>query len=456
MKKILVVLFVLIVLLPAGVLLFLGNEGGAPSVAVDLPSVYVKKNCLVHLAAEDEKTGLRSIYVSIMQKANEKVLLEKQYHPSIFSCVLPESWGVVKEEFSIPVEIGKYGMVDGPATIRVRVSDASWRHWGKGNVTYLEKEIILDSTAPKLKILTTKHNLCKGGSGLVVYRVFEPDIETGLMVGDRLFPGYSGLFEDPQIHACFFALDHTQGPGTRLSVFAKDKAGNISRRGFRHYIRDRKFRRDTITLSDRFLDGTIAPFDLSSSKTEFAAPLDKFLFINDRVRAENSHKVLQAEAAQTRAEMMWKGRFLRLPGAATRSTYGDHRSYTYKGKKVSKAVHLGMDLASTAHAVVGAANAGRVVLAEDAGIFGNTVIIDHGFGVASLYAHLDTISVEKGQEVKKSEKIGTTGTTGLAGGDHLHFSMIVHNVFVNPLEWWDASWVKHNITSKIQRVRESR
>ncbi len=100
MKKILVVLFVLIVLLPAGVILFLGNEGKKPSVVMDLPSLYVKKNCLVRLILEDEQTGLRNIYVSIMQKDNEKVLLEKQYDSSVFSCVLPGSYGVVKQEFS--------------------------------------------------------------------------------------------------------------------------------------------------------------------------------------------------------------------------------------------------------------------------------------------------------------------------------------------------------------------
>jgi murein DD-endopeptidase MepM/ murein hydrolase activator NlpD len=103
---------------------------------------------------------------------------------------------------------------------------------------------------------------------------------------------------------------------------------------------------------------------------------------------------------------------------------------------------------------VGAANAGRVILAEPVGIFGNTVIIDHGFGLASLYSHLSHMAVSVGDTVQKGHVIGNTGMTGLAAGDHVHFSMIVHNVFVNPLEWWDPNWIENNITAKIRAVNE--
>ncbi len=53
----------------------------------------------------------------------------------------------------------------------------------------------------------------------------------------------------------------------------------------------------------------------------------------------------------------------------------------------------------------------------------------------------------------KGDIIGNTGMTGLVAGDHLHFSMIVHNVFVNPVEWWDPNWIKNNISGKIKSVK---
>jgi murein DD-endopeptidase MepM/ murein hydrolase activator NlpD len=121
---------------------------------------------------------------------------------------------------------------------------------------------------------------------------------------------------------------------------------------------------------------------------------------------------------------------------------------------ISHSTHLGIDLASTSNAAVGAANNGRVIMAENVGIFGNVIVIDHGLGLASLYAHLSQMNVAKGDMVKKNDIIGRTGLTGLAGGDHLHFGMMLHNVCVNPVEWWDAAWIKNNITSKIESVKK--
>ena len=109
-----------------------------------------------------------------------------------------------------------------------------------------------------------------------------------------------------------------------------------------------------------------------------------------------------------------------------------------------------MDLASVEHAPVPAANNGRIAFADVLGIYGRTVVIDHGCGLFSMYSHLSHISVSVDQMVSKGDIIGKTGTTGLAGGDHLHYSMLVDHTFVNPLEWWDPQWIKNNITDKLQ------
>ncbi|MCK5419040.1 MAG: M23 family metallopeptidase, partial [Desulfobacterales bacterium] len=122
------------------------------------------------------------------------------------------------------------------------------------------------------------------------------------------------------------------------------------------------------------------------------------------------------------------------------------------GKIIDRQVHLGIDLASVKHAPVPAANSGVVIFSGPLGIYGKTILIDHGFGLFSMYAHLNRSDVGKGQQVSKGDTLGRTGSTGLAGGDHLHFSMLVHNTFVNPVEWWDAAWIKNNILSKIEAV----
>ena len=116
---------------------------------------------------------------------------------------------------------------------------------------------------------------------------------------------------------------------------------------------------------------------------------------------------------------------------------------------VGKSVHLGVDLASTERAPIEAANHGIVLFTGYLGIYGNTVIIDHGLGLASLYGHMSEISVKKGQEVKMGDPLGLSGSTGFAGGDHLHFSLLVGGKFVNPVEWWDPHWMKDNVESKM-------
>jgi murein DD-endopeptidase MepM/ murein hydrolase activator NlpD len=456
MKKALLLFLILAILIPGIWVLVYKFEGEKPIVDIQLPSLYLKKSYDMSLQVKDQRTGLRKIIVSIMQQGKEKILLEKQYPSPGVAGLFPGSQ-MSKDQFIVPVESWKYGMTDGDALIRVMVSDYSWRGWNKGNISYTEKPVVIDSKPPQISILTKRHNIERGGAALVVYRLFEENIKSGVMVGDNFFPGHAGLFEDKQIHAAFFALNDQQGPGTQISVTAEDPAGNTVKRGFYHYIRDKNFKNDTLNISDRFLEAKIPGFDIGNMNDTFQSKenplLEKFLYINRTVRKNNVDEILKVPGA-TENKKYWDGRFLRLKGSARRAGFADRRIYKYKGSEIDRAVHLGVDLASTANAPIQAANSGRVILTQFVGIFGNTVIIDHGIGLCSLYAHLNQISVNTGDLVEKGDEIGFTGLTGLAGGDHLHFSMIVHNVFVNPVEWWDDTWIENNITSKIDFVKQ--
>jgi murein DD-endopeptidase MepM/ murein hydrolase activator NlpD len=89
------------------------------------------------------------------------------------------------------------------------------------------------------------------------------------------------------------------------------------------------------------------------------------------------------------------------------------------------------------------------------GIYGNTVILDHGMGVQSLYAHLSSIGVQVGQMVEKEQELGKSGMTGMAGGDHLHFTLLVNGQMVNPVEWWDGHWIQDRILRKLKEASGS-
>jgi murein DD-endopeptidase MepM/ murein hydrolase activator NlpD len=230
-------------------------------------------------------------------------------------------------------------------------------------------------------------------------------------------------------------------------ITVADKAGNTASRGFPYHANARHFRADRINLSDAFMERTVPEF--SRYDIGNGSPLEQYLTINNKVRTMNRAQLVQL-GLDTADEILWKGAFVRLPNAANRARFADQRDYYYKGKKVDHQTHLGIDLASIRQAKVPAANEGIVVFADFHGIYGNCVIIDHGLGLQTLYAHLSSIAVAQNDNVSKGQIIGRTGTSGLAGGDHLHYGVILSGTPVQPIEWWDAHWIKNNITSKLQ------
>ena len=429
------------------VVLFIRMEKEAPRVdlAFDSAAFGVERNLSMTLS--DEKSGLKKVWIGVLKDGQEIQLIEKEFPASGWL----NKGTVNRVPLNITVKPRELGLSDGEGLLRLVVTDYSWRSLGKGNHVYIEKQIQIDTKPPRIEILTKAHNITPGGSALAIYQLSEPCEKSGVMVGDNFFPGHRAGQDDSDPYLVFFALAYNQGKGTPLRLEAVDLAGNRAKAGFNHYIRKKAFRRDTIRISDGFLNSKLPEFEPLLGDRLQQQPVEQFLYINRDIRSANKQTIDRVTAGSEK-EIHWSGVFKRLPGAATRSRFADQRTYTYKGKTIDHQVHYGEDLASNARSPVPAANGGSVVFTEYLGIYGNTVILDHGFGLFSLYAHLSGIDVEKGQKVNRGDIIGRTGKTGLAGGDHLHFSMLVHNTFVTPLEWWDASWINNNISTKLKSI----
>lgn len=439
-----------VIVLPVGGILFFRLEGQPPEVSVELtpPVVGLSKEVTVSFA--DPKSGIRRVWVGLLKDGKETVLAEKSFP---FSGVV--RGGKVKaESLTLTIEPQAQGLKDGEAALRFAVWDYSWRDWLRGNRAYLEKTVQIDTQPPSVDVLSRAHNVSQGGTGVIIYRTSEPCPHSGVQVGDNFFPGHSGAFKDPNVLLAFFALNYDQGADTPLFVTATDQGGNRSRSGFPHYLRNKKFRHDTLNISDRFLNWKMPEFNTEAAVAAVSSMKEKFLVVNGKIRKDNYEKFAEV-GSSTEKVLLWKGPFTRLPNSARRASYADHRSYRYNDAIIDRQVHMGVDLASVAHAPVPAANSGKVVFAEPLGIYGRSVVIDHGFGLFSLYAHLNSIEVQQGQGVEKDDIIGHTGVTGLAGGDHLHFGIMVHNTFVNPVEWWDPAWIQNNVTDKIKTVEAS-
>jgi murein DD-endopeptidase MepM/ murein hydrolase activator NlpD len=308
---------------------------------------------------------------------------------------------------------------------------------------------------PRVSVASTHHYINVGGTEMVVYRVMPPDAESGVRVGEYMYPGFAAsgasVPGDPSLKVAFFALLYNQKPDTPIELYARDSAGNEAHAQFDHQTFNKVFRNSRIPLDDKFLS-RVVPAILQQSPELKTSPddlLPAFLKINNDLRRLNNEKI-SALARKTSPQMLWHDAFLPAGGSQVESAFADFRTYIYGGKEVDRQVHLGFDLAKTANAPVSAANDGKVLYASDLGIYGNCVLLDHGMGVQSLYGHLSSFDVQDGQDVKKGQTLGKSGQTGLAGGDHLHFSMMIDGQFVNATEWWDPHWIEDRIMRKLR------
>ena len=446
-KVYLLIFLGLIIIAPLAWFLIVRMEGEIPEIELALSSPSIGKSLKLPVTLIDEKSGLQRFWVALLKDGKEYPIATKEFD----SAGLLAGGLVNSETLTIEFNPKDQGVSDGKAVLRMAVWDYSWRKWGKGNQFYVEQEVLIDTQSPRIEVISRAHNVNQGGTGVVIYKLSEHCIKNGVLVGDRFFPGRSGHYDDSKIYLAFFALTHKQGPGTKLMITAMDSAGNESMRGFPHHINARKFRNDTINISDRFLDWKMPEFIEEISNGKNLAPLETFLLVNEDLRRTNSESIFKLSMG-SESKLFWDGKFLRLPNAANRARFADQRSYVYNGKTIDTATHMGVDLASVAQSPIPAANNGKILFTGNIGIYGATVIIDHGFGLLSLYGHMSSIDVTQDQMVAKGDVIGKTGISGLAGGDHLHFGMLVHNTYVNPIEWWDESWIRNNITNKIEEV----
>jgi hypothetical protein len=430
-----VVLVLLIAVVSGGFFYFKDTQGPQLVISPDTGPVSDKRPLLVTV---EDPSGIRRLTVTLSQGELSTQLIDQIYEQ-----------GTTSRQEEILLEKGKWK--DGQLELHVSVTDRSVYRFGRGNSTEQSFSFTYDTRPPVVSVLSTAHNMNRGGAGVIVYTINEEPGKTGVQVGDRFFPGHR---QTSGTYAAFFALPYDMIV-TDFSprLIAIDLAGNERQVGFSHHVNNRTFPRDRINITPQFLEAKMPEFQPFFPETTDL--FDLFLRVNRELREANRKKLLEI-GRKTAATPQWEGAFLSKTNSSVHGRFAEHRTYFYQGKKVDEQVHLGIDLASVAQAPVPAANHGTVVFADDLGIYGQCVIIDHGVGLQTLYGHLSAIEVSIGDRIEKGQIIGRTGMTGLAGGDHLHFDVLIAGLPVNPLEWWDLNWIRNNVTGKLSLTAENR
>ena len=419
----------LVILIVGGGLKLTKFESGKPWVRLSGDTAALGPELVFQ--AGDAKSGLDTLRVEAVQAGKSAEL---------WSGSLPPSTRETEQNISLrPLPAG---LSDGEVMIRITAED---RSWNGGNITVFEKKMIVDTKPPRLTVLGGPHYVNQGGAGCVAFTSDEPPASSGLRVGDSEFAGFP--VESGRL-VTFFALGSGMPPDVSFQAFAADAVGNRASVAFRPNVKKKAFKKDRIEITDKFL-ADILPYFKERDASLTGSDLEIYLTLNRDQRAKDAERI-RAICRDTAPKMLWSGAFFRLPNSKPMAGFGDERTYSYRGKEIDKQTHLGVDLASLAQSQVPAANAGRVAFAGSLGIYGEAVILDHGLGLFSLYGHLSRIDVQAGQDVARGAVIGLTGSTGMAGGDHLHFAVIVQGVFVNPVEWWDEHWIRDNIVLKTK------
>ena len=327
--------------------------------------------------------------------------------------------------------------------------------FGAGTVLFappaarVAKTLPLRLKPPRLAVTSDNIFAAQGGSEVVVYTVSKTAIQDGVQAGDYFFPGYPLPGGADGERFCFFGIPYDMADAEeKVRLYAVDDVGNESTSPVLDRFIRRPFNVDTINVTDGFMKVVVPRILAKTPELEDKGNLLKnYVSINSDLRKRNA-EVIESLAKRTSEKFFWDRSFVQMP-AKVFSSFADRRTYLYKGDKIDRQTHLGFDLASVKKAPVPAANTGEVIFAEYLGIYGNMVVIDHGYGLQSLYAHLSKTEVQVGDAVERGQTIGRTGATGLALGDHLHFTLLLHGLAVTPLEWWDDHWIHDRIALKL-------
>jgi murein DD-endopeptidase MepM/ murein hydrolase activator NlpD len=385
--------------------------------------------------------GVRSMEIRLRQGSAKVVIVQQAFTGA------PTN----DQRVALQVTGATLGLREGAATLEVLARDGFWRPIRVDDRPILTAPVTLDFTPPSLEVVAATRYWAQGGGGLVVLRS-KGASRVAVTVGGLAFRAYPAGPAESNLFVDIVALPWNYEAGTPITAVAQDEAGNVTSRAVAVEVKARRFKTDIIEIKDEFLErklpellperaGTIAPGDL----------LAAFLTVN-RDKRKQAEEAKRALAAKTQPRPLWEGVFVQPRNTKVFSNFAETRTYRYHGQDVDTQIHFGYDLAAVQQGPVPAANSGVVVFAGPLLIYGNAVVVDHGLGLQTLYAHLSSIAVKEGDPVVKEQELGRTGSTGLALGDHLHYEVLINGVSVTPLEWWDSKWIRDHVGRPLREA----
>jgi murein DD-endopeptidase MepM/ murein hydrolase activator NlpD len=379
----------------------------------------------------DDAAGVKSFSASVEQGGQSQIVYEEKTKSRQKNRVYSFTAGKQQAPF----------LKEGEAKIVLKASSNDFR----GATKTVSQVVQVVLKPPTVVADGRQHYINQGGAELAGLDLGGNWTEAGVRVENYAAGSFPmpGEPDNSNHRFSLFPFPWNVAADTIPVAFVRNSTGTEVTTNFWVKVFPKTFRSSNIQLTDKNMQKVVGELDPGGA----GSLADRFVKLNRALREANSQTIYDLRK-NTENRILWSGPFVPVKGARE-SYFADRRSYFYNGKKIDEQVHLGYDLAQIANTPVKAANSGKVIYADRLGIYGNCVILDHGYSLQSLYGHMSRIDVKVGDRIAKEQQIGVSGATGMAFGDHVHFSMLVAGYQVDPKEWWDEHWIHDRILSKI-------
>ena len=377
----------------------------------------------------DRGTGLKTYEVRLTQ-GEKSILLAKRDFPKAKE----------DESISLVVNAKENGIEEGQATIVLSAKDRAFQE----NTSTLPVPLKVDFQAPSVEFLVGEKQFVQGGSGLVCYKVSETtDILSGVTIRAFIFPGQpaKGLHQDfaafPNVYCAFFPIPvDLATPQDTMRVFIRDGAGNTS-------AQDRPLEVKALTTKTIDLRLSDAVVEDLEKKSKHAI---------DAMSYQLAEEQLLPLFSRPKSQAFWNGPFRRLSGDLL-WVFGDNlRIQKPEGSVVVNPHEYFFTLAE--RTTVRASAEGVVIYADDLGVYGKTIIIDHGFGISTMYSHLLMQMKREGDRVSIGDEIGAAGMSGVASENGYGYSTRIHGISVKVSDWDDATSFARFYSEKLSELRK--
>ena len=449
MKRVLILLFLLILVgVPTYIYTSETFEREAPSIEIEHGDYWnLRDNFKIKIS---DKSGIKFYKVVLVNDNRADILVKREFIPS-----------EIQKEVEIDLKLPEFYTIKGDKIeLKIEAIDNSKWNYFAGN--RVEKEVVLniDTSAPNTEIINNNYAMKRGGSGIAIVKVEDKNLKDAyIKITERDKPENFKIFklipfykENYYISLLAWPYDYKT---FSADLIATDKAGNISRSHIPIRWKKVKYPKANIKIGDNFIKQIAVPL---LNRVRIAVPsdaVDIFKEVNEKLRKIDEKELYQITNVMLdkKIDNIYINPFRPMKGYAKKASFGEVRTYYYQSKKISQAIHKGLDIASFRHAKVYASNKGKVIYRDFVGIYGNTLALYHLLGLVSTYSHCSGFNVDNNQFVHKGQLIAHTGSTGAVFGDHLHFGVYIQGIPVEPLEWMDGHWIKDNITNVIIKAK---